>query len=355
MGEDLEIPNCQGAGYGDGNLCERSRMQDRHQALPQWVPRWELGTPHWSVILHEIFLHGAEQGWKEVEHMVCWGCQGSTSEPDLEAGHWISAMELVGYQTSHKEIWDIYHSVYLLRRPPGLPSCRDHLRRRTICHILSSLTGWLHWHGYSAATGEDLESEGEWLPRPNRREPYEDTLRVAHKRVLDTTEVLQGDIKRLSWGTRSASQTCSRSHSKSHTRSRGRSQSRSCSRAHSQSHPQSGSQSRQPRSPRGPPPGRRVTFMEPEVEPNCGEGMEDYLPEPPVSDVKTWLEWQVCQLGMPAWWSELTAIPGVEDLPTRFGTPSLSPKLGRGPSWSGDTLHPLPPNALTEMLSFWMN
>ena len=65
-------------------------------------PRWEFGTPHWSVILHEILLHTAKRRWKEAEHMVCWGCQGSASEPNLEAGH--SAMELVGYQTSHKEI-----------------------------------------------------------------------------------------------------------------------------------------------------------------------------------------------------------------------------------------------------------
>ena len=23
-------------------------------------PRWEFGAPHWSIILHEMFLHGAE-------------------------------------------------------------------------------------------------------------------------------------------------------------------------------------------------------------------------------------------------------------------------------------------------------
>ena len=73
-------------------------------------PRWELGAPHWSVILHEMFLHTADQGQKEVEHMVHWGHRGSTSDPNLEAGH--SAMELVGYWTSCKEISDIYHSVY---------------------------------------------------------------------------------------------------------------------------------------------------------------------------------------------------------------------------------------------------
>ena len=97
--------------------------------------------------------------------MVCWGCWGSAAEPNLEAGH--SAMELVGYQTSCKEVRDIYQSVYLLRRPLGLPSCGDQLRR-TICDILSSLTDQLHRHGYPATTGEDLESEDEWQPRPNR-------------------------------------------------------------------------------------------------------------------------------------------------------------------------------------------
>ena len=63
------------------------------------------------------------------------------------------------------------------------------------------------------------------------------------------------------------SRTCSWIHSQSHSRSHSRSRSRSHSRAHGQSHPWSGSQSRQPRSPNGPPPGRRVTFREPEVEP----------------------------------------------------------------------------------------
>ena len=65
-------------------------------------PRWELGTPHQSVILHEMFLHAAERGHKEAECMVHRGCWDSASEPNPEAGH--SAMELVGYRTSHKEI-----------------------------------------------------------------------------------------------------------------------------------------------------------------------------------------------------------------------------------------------------------
>ena len=75
-------------------------------------PQWELGTPHWSVILHEMFLHAAYREQKEAECMFHWGHWGSTLGPNLQAGP--SAMELVGYQTSHKEIQDIYQSVFLL-------------------------------------------------------------------------------------------------------------------------------------------------------------------------------------------------------------------------------------------------
>ena len=37
-------------------------------------PRWELEAPHQSIILHKIFLHAAEQGWKEVERLIHQGC-----------------------------------------------------------------------------------------------------------------------------------------------------------------------------------------------------------------------------------------------------------------------------------------
>ena len=49
--------------------------------------------------------------------------------------------------------------------------------------------------GYPAATKEGLEPEGEWWPRLNRQEQYEEALRAAHQRALDTTEALQGVLK----------------------------------------------------------------------------------------------------------------------------------------------------------------
>ena len=37
-------------------------------------PRWDLGTLHWLVILHEMFLHAAAKGWQEAECMWHQGC-----------------------------------------------------------------------------------------------------------------------------------------------------------------------------------------------------------------------------------------------------------------------------------------
>ena len=149
-----------------------------------------------------------------MERLICQGCQGSASEPNLGVGQ--STMELVGYQTSCKEIWDIYHSVYLLRRSPGLPPCGAQWRGRVICNILSSLTSWLHRQGYPATTGEGQGSKNEWLPRLSRRESYEEALKAACQRALETAEVLRSDIERLSQGMRDVPQNLSRSHSRSH-------------------------------------------------------------------------------------------------------------------------------------------
>ena len=43
------------------------------------------------------------------------------------------------------------------------------------------------------------------------------------------------------------------------------------------------------------------------------ESRGNYLLEPSIKDVETWLDWLACQLDMPCWWMELTAIPGMED------------------------------------------
>ena len=163
-------------------------------------PRWEIGAPHQSVILHEMFLHAAEQGWKEAERFMCRGHQGSLPRLDSEADQ--SAIKLVGYMTSHKEIRDLYHNVYLLRWLPGPLPCRPQQRREAIWDILSSLRNCLHQQVYPIATEEDTrEAVNESWSRPRGRgDPHEEALweaRAAYQRALEAAQVLESDIERL--------------------------------------------------------------------------------------------------------------------------------------------------------------
>ena len=84
-------------------------------------PWWDLGTPHWPVILHEMFLHATTRGWKEAEHMCQRGHLSRVREPDLEMDQ--TALQLIGYCTSWKELRNVYLSVYLLNRALGSPPC----------------------------------------------------------------------------------------------------------------------------------------------------------------------------------------------------------------------------------------
>ena len=47
--------------------------------------RWEVGSSHCSVILHEMFLHAAKQGWKDAEQMIHQGHQHGLPKLDLQA------------------------------------------------------------------------------------------------------------------------------------------------------------------------------------------------------------------------------------------------------------------------------
>ena len=153
-------------------------------------PRWNMGSPHRSVTLHKMFLHAASWGRKEAEHMCHQGCPGSMREPSSEADQ--STLHLVGYHTSWREMRDVYHSVYLLNRAPGFPSCGEAARRRAIQEILSSLQDRL-WRWTSPAEARDaLESERELAPQT-----YEVALQIACQKVVETAAALQSDLNRL--------------------------------------------------------------------------------------------------------------------------------------------------------------
>ena len=71
--------------------------------------RWEVDSPHHLVMLHKMFQHASEQGQKEAECMICWGCQQVLPKLDPEAD--IPTIQLVGPETSRREIKSLYYEV----------------------------------------------------------------------------------------------------------------------------------------------------------------------------------------------------------------------------------------------------
>ena len=185
-------------------------------------PRWEIKTPHQSIILFEMFLHATEQGQKEVGRFIEWGHWCSLPRPDPKAD--LPAMKLMGYQTSHKEIRDLYHSIYLLRRSPGPPPCGPQQRKEAIQDILSSLRNCLHRQVYPIAAEEyALGAVTKSWSRPRRREDlHEEALqeaRAACQGALEAVQVLESDIERLSQGLRDVQCACPHGHIGSHLQS----------------------------------------------------------------------------------------------------------------------------------------
>ena len=293
---------------------ESEQMVDLELFLDEY-PQWDLGTPHWLVVLHKMFLHAAGWGQKEVEHIFCWG-----SEPKPDPGVDQSAMELVGYQTSRKEMRDIYHSMYLLRRSPGCPSCRWWQRRRAIQDILSSLTVQLQRWTLPTTTKDLGPQEGEWIGL-DWQGYYEVGLWAAHQGALETAKALQSDIERLGSEQRRRSWAWSCSQSRSWSRTCSRHQSRTCFRGQSRNHARANSQSHShgdlwgvhPWSPDEPPPRRRVSFHNPEDKEVPIKEEASCSVEPSIDDLEKWLEFQAGQLGTPTWWEELGAMPGIQD------------------------------------------
>ena len=143
--EKSHVAHCQAEEEGL-SIREAERVIKSEMFLDKY-PQWELGIPHGTVILHEMFL---QWGQKEAECMCHWGHQSCIPEPNSKSDQ--STMELVGYRMSRQEMWDVYHSVYLLWRCSGSPSCGALQRRRAIQDILSSLQAWVQRQTYSTKT-----------------------------------------------------------------------------------------------------------------------------------------------------------------------------------------------------------
>ena len=153
--------------------------------------------------------------------MCHWGHQGHVREPNSEADQ--STLHLIGYHTSQKEPRDVYHSVYLLNRVPGFPSCGEVKRRRAIQEILSSLQERLQRQTSSTVAKDAPGNEMDSAPPLT----YEVALLVAHQKVIETAPSLQSDLDRLDHELRGRPQAHSQN------RSWHRTWSRDCHRMHS--------------------------------------------------------------------------------------------------------------------------
>ena len=129
-----------------------------------------MDSPHCLVILHEKFQHALEQVQKEAECMICQGHQHGLPKLDLKAD--VSAVWLVGPQTSREEFESLYYEVYkfwrLLGSPPGEPEL--------MAEVVSSLEDCLGQKGgKSPWMMEEPSPIGVWppksqIPRRGRRD-----------------------------------------------------------------------------------------------------------------------------------------------------------------------------------------
>ena len=100
------------------SACEMERALDVDLFL-EAQGQWAKDSPHHLIILHEMFLHAASEGWKEAEQVVCQGCRLHMPQLDPEVG--VPTIQLVHPETGREELLDLYLEVYKLHRLPGSP------------------------------------------------------------------------------------------------------------------------------------------------------------------------------------------------------------------------------------------
>ena len=88
--------------------------------------------------------------------MICQGCQHGLLHLDPKAD--VSAVQLVGYQSTTEEIKDLYHQVYKLTRLLGPLPCGPEQVHELMRDVVSSLKNHLQQRGDKQPSGhEELE------------------------------------------------------------------------------------------------------------------------------------------------------------------------------------------------------
>ena len=114
----------------------------------------------------------------------------------------LSAVQLVGLETTKEEILSLYREVYKQQRLPGSPPGGPELMREVLS-IFKGCQGWRESRASSAITRPPTED-----PQPSKGgvlgeketsvEQSLANMREAHQKALATAAALEGEIERLS-------------------------------------------------------------------------------------------------------------------------------------------------------------
>ena len=137
--------------------------------------------------------------------MIHQGCQHSLPNLDPQAD--ISAIQIVGPQTSKEEFRDLFYQVYKLSRLPGSPPWGLEQMEKLATEIVSSLKDHLGWKEGKPLQGleepglTDIQPPRSKTPRRWRRDTSLERdlteLREVHQRALATMAALEEKIGRL--------------------------------------------------------------------------------------------------------------------------------------------------------------
>ena len=98
-----------------------------------------------------MFIHAAESRQKEAGRLIC--CSHWQGLPRLDSKVEVSTIQLVGYQMSKEEIWDLYCQGYMLKRLPRALLCGPKQAQEVMRDILSSLKDHLKWRSVAHSGG----------------------------------------------------------------------------------------------------------------------------------------------------------------------------------------------------------
>ena len=296
---------------------------------------WEADSSHCLMLLHEMFQHTSKQRQKEVECMVFQGCQRGLPKLDPEVD--VSAVQLVGPQTSRKEIESLYYTVYKLWRLPGSPPREPEL----VAEVVSSLEDCQGWERSKLLQmTKKPELTDIWPPRSRtprrvRRDASVERsltqVREAHQKALAMAATLEEKIEWLSCPlVRSQLEAWAHSRNRDHHRCRSRGRKKKhcqvwledCHGPYFEYHPswrslESGGEAAATEDlnlEEPPELGPEVTcFLQGSVKSLGEENVKVPSPKPPIEELQKWVTWKAWAYKTPSWWQELTMVPGLDD------------------------------------------